>query len=360
MVSQYGFYSSEDGDELITRLEGLPQQILSLAATKSPILPSMVDTLLAIIHKDKSAQVYINEIKLVGKIRVKKKVKIGELIFPDHILDMGRMQIQGVKIPEEAGLVFVFSVGWRKGFLYDLMPLLGEQPQKRDFDIEELLGNLFSYLTFQERFKINGKTWELIFNQRWFPFSHLNNELIKKMISHAKTGWDIDDLLPEIANNVKELISEHDIAKQNINYIKEHSAIFETGFHRYLDADYISCVSVLYPRIEGLLRSFYRSIGHTEKIKTEKLSEVAITHYGTHRINYSLLLPPKFHHYLNHIYFSNFAPGTLPDVGRHSVAHGEAREGDFNLKSATLAILTIYQLSIFMSEGGQACRVSAA
>ncbi len=68
-VSQYGFYSSEDGDELIQRLEGLPQLIISLIPTNQLILPSMVDTLLAIIKKDKTAKVYLNEVKLLGQRR---------------------------------------------------------------------------------------------------------------------------------------------------------------------------------------------------------------------------------------------------------------------------------------------------
>lgn len=353
LVSQYGFYSSEDGDELINRLEGLPQQILSLASSTVHILPSKVDTLLAIIKKDKSALVYINEITLVAEIRAKRKIEIGDLVSLDHILDMGRITIKGVNIPDDSGVVLVFSVGWRKGFFYDLTPLYGDPPSNRDFDFEALFGSMYSYLTFQERFKIDSKTWESIFKQKWFPFSHLDNELIKKMISHVKSGWEIDDLIVEIANNVKRIIKGHNISKIENKYFSEHSTIFETAFSRFLEDDYISCISILYPRIEGFLRTFYRLSGYTEKPTSTNLSEVVIKHNEKKRISYSLLIPEKFHHYLSHIYFSNFAPGSSPDVGRHSVAHGEARQDDFNLKSSILAILTIYQLSIFIADADQ-------
>jgi hypothetical protein len=63
------------------------------------------------------------------------------------------------------------------------------------------------------------------------------------------------------------------------------------------------------------------------------------------------LLPSKFHYYLKKIYFANFAPGSKPDAGRHSIAHGGASVDSFNLKSATLAILVTYQLSLFMTSG---------
>jgi len=350
-VSHYGFYSSEDGDELIKRLEGLPQEIISLIPSHRPILPSMIDTLLAIIKKDKTAQVYLNEVKLEAQVRVKKGVKKGESITDDNILDMGKIKIPDLKIPEEAGLIFVFSVGWRKGFLYDLGPLHGDPPKKRDYDIEELLGSIYAYLIFQERFKINEKTWEIIFEQKWFPFSHLDNDLIKEMILYAGEGWNIDSLLPKLADNTKRLLETNHLTKQKTTYFNEHEDIFEKGFERYLNEDYISSISILYPRIEGLLRTFSRAEGYQGNLKAKRLSETAIKHHEKNRITYSLLLPSKFNDYLNNIYFANFAPGSKPDVGRHSLAHGEARTEDFNLKSATIAILTIYQLSLFLLDG---------
>jgi hypothetical protein len=352
-VSTFGFYSSEDGDELIRRLEGFPQQILSLIPSNIPILPSMVDTLLAIIEKDKTVQVYLNEAKLIAQVRVKKNVKKGEIITSDHILDMGRIRIADVTVPQDCGVIFVFSVGWRKGFLYDLTPLHGDPPKNRDYDLEELLGSLYSYLTFQERFKIDEQMWDIIFDQKWFPFSHLDNDLIKKMIFHAREGWNIDDLLPKILENIRRLLEQNNPTKKKDSYFHEHSKVFEKGFERYLDQDYISCVSILYPRIEGLLRSFYRAGGYKGKADPKKLSKAAINHHSKNRITHSLLIPSKFNSYLDNVYFASFSPGSLPEVSRHSVAHGEARTDDFNLKSATIAILTIYQLSLFMTGSTQ-------
>lgn len=350
-VSQFGFCSSEDGDEFIRKLEGLPQQIISLIPSSFPILPSMVNTLLAIIHKDKTAKVYLNEIKLLEQVRVKKDVKKGDLITLDHILDIGKMNIPDVSIPNNAGIVFVFSVGWRKGFLYDLVPLHGASPRPRQYDVEELIGSLFSYLMFQERFKIDDNTWEIILDQKWFPFAHLDNEIVKQMISHAGEGWDIDELLPKITDNVKRLLKDNNPAKKSFSYITVHSEIFEKAFERYINEDYISCTSILYPRIEGLLRSFFRAEGYEEKPTDKTLSKAAIVHHEKNRISYSLLLPSKFNDYLNNIYFANFVSGSMPDVSRHSVAHGEARPENFDLKASTIAILIIYQLTLFLSSG---------
>ncbi|MDZ7664462.1 MAG: DUF2283 domain-containing protein [Desulfotignum sp.] len=58
-VSQKGFYSSEDGELLIKRLEGWPDYFLKLVPSQTPLKPSYIDSLLVIILKDKIAKIYI-------------------------------------------------------------------------------------------------------------------------------------------------------------------------------------------------------------------------------------------------------------------------------------------------------------
>lgn len=343
------FVSSEDGDDLITKLEGLPQQILSMLPLPIPVLPSTVHTLLAIIRKNKTATVYLNEVKPIGHIRPKISCKKGELITPKHILDMGRIEFQDVDIPSDAGVVYVFSVGWRKGFFYDLFPLHDKEGKPRDYDLEERIGSLYSYLIFQELFKIDETTWRNFFVQRWFPFVYLDNDLLREMISHAREGWQIDDLLPKISVNVQRLLKEMPLTAKTAPAFAEHAEILTAAVNRYLAGDHISCASILYARIEGLLRSFHRFGGYTSEPSAKTLSKVAVDHHHATRITASLLLPAKFNEYLCTVYFANFSPGSAPDVGRHSVAHGEARSDDFSLKSTTIGFLIVYQLSLFFS-----------
>jgi hypothetical protein len=56
-----GFLSSEDGQELITHLEQFPSTLL-LKAVGTKVPPSHVDNLLAIVRRDKTATVYVNEL----------------------------------------------------------------------------------------------------------------------------------------------------------------------------------------------------------------------------------------------------------------------------------------------------------
>ncbi len=345
-VSQKGFYSSEDGEVLIKRLEGWPDYFLKLIPSKTPLTPSSINTLLVIISKNKTAKIYLNDAQVVGEMRVKGGCNKGDPIYSNHILDIGKMKFQNAAISEDDGYLYVFSVGWRQGFIYDLEPL--HQEDKRDYDIEEALGSCYTYLLFQDRFKIDDKTWDTILSQKWFPFSYFDDTFITKMISHAREGWDLDDLLHEANKNLLNLLNKASFTNSFLRNFGEHKEIIDTAIERYLAGDYISCTSILYPRIEGVMRSFHKTEGYTTKPNSKNLSKTIISHHQKRRTYQSLLLPGKFQYYLENIYFANFAPGTCPEVGRHSVAHGEARKEDFNLKSSTIAIFVLSQLTLFM------------
>jgi len=351
IVSLSGFFSSEDGDDLITRLEGFPQEIVSLIPSKSPILPSMINSLLALIRRDKTATVYLNEVRTVMHTRIKGGCKKGDPISADQILDIGRITFEGIEIPRDVGIAYVFSAGWRRGFFYDLAPLHGETVQPRGYNVQELIGSLYSYLFFQQRFRISETMWNTFFQQRWFPFAYLNNSILKRMISHAEKNWNIDEILPKIADNVRQLLKENNPINKSSPYFAEHADLFDHAIERYLADDHISCASILYPRIEGLMRTYHRTKRHTSRPTARNLAKVVIEHHQDQRTSHSLLLPGRFNSYLKKVYFAQFTPGTAPDTGRHTVAHGEARADDFNLKSSTIGFLIIFQLTLFFSDG---------
>lgn len=351
IVSLSGFFSSEDGDDLIKRLEGLPQEIVSLVPSESPILPSMINSLLALIRRDKTATVYLNEVRPIMHARIKGGCKKGDPISADRILDIGKITFKDIEIPKDVGIIYVFSAGWRRGFFYDLAPIPGDTIQLRGYDVEELIGSLYSYLFFQERFKISEAIWDTMFHQRWFPFAYLKNSILKKMISHARENWEIDELLPKIVDNVKQILNENNPINKSSPYFVEHADLLDRAIERYLADDHISCASILYPRIEGLMRTFHRTQGQTCEPKAKNLTKAVIEHHQDQRISHSLLLPKKFNDYLDNVYFAHFTPGTAPNVGRPSVAHGEARADDFGLKSSTIGFLIIFQLTLFFSDG---------
>jgi len=346
-VRMRDFVSSEDGDKLVSHLEGVSDSILSLLPVR--VMPSLIDHLLAIIRPDKTGTVYINELEFTGLMRPRRSMKKGEAIFQRDILDIQRMKMGNVKIPNDCGFLMVMSCGWRKGFYYDLVPLHDPGKPIREYDVELLLGQFWTYLTFQDLFKIEESTWQELFTQRWFPFIYLGHPLLKKIIEHARLGWNVDELLPEIRKEVDNILVNAAGVWRTNPYFEPHVHLLERAIERYHSEDHVSAAAILYPRIEGVMRSYFATAGVTKKPSAPNLAREVVQKDADKRHLCCLFLPDKFRDYLNQVYFANFTPGSNPDIGRHSVAHGEARAEDFAPKSSIIWILTLYQVALFLS-----------
>lgn len=132
--------------------------------------------------------------------------------------------------------------------------------------------------------------------------------------------------------------------------LKDHIEILERAVERFQNDDPISCTSLLFPRIEGILRTHHSSLGNEDRPSPEILSTTAVAK----EVNKDtcLLLPRRFGTYLREVYFADFDPSANTiEVSRHSVGHGVASESEFNRKSAALGILIVHQLFFFMETG---------
>lgn len=343
------FTSSEDGDFFISRLEGFPSQVIGMLPQALGARPSMVDHLLAIIRRDKTATVYLNEIPIIAEILVKgRDLEPGQPVFADDIADIRRVTFKDIEIPNDAGVLFLFSQGWRKGFFYDLGPLAGEEPRLRDYDLPALCGQYYSYLSFQNLFKISESEWNRMISQGWFPFISLTRSTIQEIISYARNEWDIDDLGERIAAEVKGLISSFLVKWEKNSLFAPHFEILKQATERFLASDYISANSILYPRIEGIMRAHHLITKQETKPTQSNLVSSVLESRAEERHAYSMLLPNNFLRYMREVYFANFdmtSPGIL---SRHSVAHGVVPAKTLSLKGAVVGLLILDQLSLFL------------
>lgn len=349
------FTSSEDGDLFISRLDGIPSHLINLVSKSDPSLNipfSIIDHLLAVFNKDKSVKIYINEIPLKSIISVKKAgTNAGELIYNDDIAEIIRLEFGDLKISDDEGILFLFSSGWRKGLFYDFNPLVKEHVTARVYDLEILLGQYASYLTFQDMFKISDKTWNNIISKKWFPFISLKKSTIDNIVFYASEEIDIDTLTESIS---KDLITHIPIAVdrwESSPLFKEHFPFFKSAVERYLEKDYISSSSILYPRIEGLLRTKHIIDNPSLQATQNNLVTSLFESMPEEQREYNLLLPLRFQEYLNKVFFSNFDINSTVEISRNSVSHGVAPFDEFNLKSATIALLIVDQLYFYLFSG---------
>ena len=342
------FTSSEDGQYFIHRLEGSTQDILNRLPYQ--ISPAQIHHMLVVFHRDRKAVVYVNDLQLSVQIRSAGPVETGQYVTKNDISDVERYNL-GVTIPDDAGFLFVFSVGWRKGLFYDFGPNRPSVPPRR-YDVTKLLAQAYCHVLFQERFSISDDEWTDFFSAKWFPFVGLGNDMIESLLGSMRSGWNPDEELDRIALEVKGRVGHMLNAWRKLPSFSPHMEILQRAVERFQDNDYISCTGLLFPRIEGILRTRHGDVGGTKKPSADNLVDTAVaTRIENDK---SLLLPHRFAKYLQEVYFAAFNPRDPKtrdiDVSRHSVGHGVAAASRFDQKSAVIGILTVNQLSHFFHE----------
>ena len=337
------FTSTEDGHHFIQRLEGDVDPILRELPT--PVSPSMVDHMLAITWRGGRTMVYVNELEIRGAVRAARQVEAGQGMTKDDIADIVHINL-GVDIPADTGFIFVFSVGWRKGLFFDYGPN-GPNQVPRLYDVGSALAQAYAHVLFQELFSITESEWEFLFENKWFPFAGLSQAAIDGLISYARSGWDLDEKLDSIVDEVKDRASQMLEGWGKNPIFSDHIEVLDQAVQRFLNDDPISCTGLLFPRIEGIMRSYHTDLGTTNPPSQGNLPTSAVS-ADIHNER-CLLLPHRFEKYLREVYFAGFDP-KAPHIGasRHSVGHGVASASEFNLKNATISILMIHQLFYFL------------
>jgi hypothetical protein len=345
--------SSEDAELYQARVEGIPVALLSSLPEDraKELLP--VRYMVALLRPDTTATLYLDtipgDLKPVLHVTLKRVRGTGELVTSDDIADVDKLEYQGINFPPDAGIVVVFNAGRRNGFFYDLPPLV-EDRSPREFDVEKSLGYFFCYLSQQHLFKIDDADWQVMFDGRWFPFATLKVDTRRQLVERAKARLPLDDLLPDVAaevhagcENLKARIKAHSV-------FSAHSALLERAVDRYAEGDYISSTAILYPRIEGIMRSLHKFGGPaTQKATQPVLAAAAVQSLSVDKSGF-LLLPEKFRDYLDKVYFAKFDPDSPAILSRNSIGHGVAEQAEYDQKAATIGLLIVEQISYFLPD----------
>lgn len=346
--------SSEDTDLYRSRVDdGIPKELLAcLPEDKAnELLP--VRYMVALLRPDTTATLYLDtipdDLKPILHVTLKRPQGAGESVTPDDIADVEKLEYEGISFPPDAGVLVLFRAGSRMGFFYDLTPLV-EDRSPREFDVEKSLGYFFCYLSQQHLFKINDADWRFMFADRWFPFVTLKVDTRQQLVERARARLPLDDLLPAIAGEVKANCENLKARIKAHSVFSAHSSLLEHAVDKYAEGDYISSTAIIYPRIEGIMRSLHKLSGPAAKKVTQ--SDLAAAAVQSRNIDKSgfLLLPERFRTYLDEVYFANFDPNSTAVLSRNSVGHGVAEQADYDLKAATIGLLIIDQISYFLPD----------
>lgn len=324
---------------------------ISASAQKSGVLISWdsVCNFVLVTHKDGTADLYIQHIPMSAEILAKRDFKAGEMVFQSGVADVRRIQIPGLEVKPDDGVIVCFKVGWKFALFFDLAT-------DRHLDsggVERSLGRLYRLLSFQDLYEAlsDQKLFDQLVESGWFPFVEISGGEFQKLLKAYRVDFDIDA-------EKQRLIDKFDAARidaiadrwRNRPSLTGRTKILNSALESFKRNDSVACLKTLLTEMEGIIqevRIAETGTGTSIKKLLEYAAEKGVKKTGDKE---SLLFPKQFLHYLSSYTYAQFDPKN-PDTGvfsRHSVGHGGAKPDAYTQERALQAILTVDQLSFYL------------
>ena len=368
-VCMMDFATSSDWDKFEI-LAGLVDEFLSKLPSDSSVDPSQTNHMLFVSHPDDRVQAYIDELKFISSAKLRGSIKKGDLIRKSDIAGIESLELvvdtsnaanvidindaDMIDIPNDAGIIFVFSHRWRKAIFFDHTPLWPPH-HKRQYDIKVQLGSLLGYTVFEERHRISSEIHAALHKKGWFPFIGLSEETLDMLIKWTKDpkfdpdeGEFVDIVVSDVQSRCDQMLA----GWKNKPSFFIHLEDLVYGVEKFKEEEWRSCIQTLYLKIEGIIRS-----QGLHKLSSDPRSEDLITRNPRDKDlrkiavqdeiekPLSILLPHQFSEYLKEFYFRNFKSSeTRAKLSRHSIAHGVSDPSEYNSKNAVIGLLILEQL----------------
>ena len=309
---------------------------------------SRAHTVLAVMRKDNSAELWVDTAAVNLNIILKRDAKAGQAIFESDIVDVTGMDFPAVEIGATDRVICLFREGWRFGLLFDFNP-------DDSFDRAAMRGALgMLYRTMRYRHLYDALTEKPIFQRLvaagWFPFAEIITSEFNDLLSECEAGFELGE--PE-----KKLIESFDKARLEAVFnrwmLKPHFArkedLLRAAVDAFLARQPIPTIKIVLTEIEGVLAEAYKAV-HRKRPKLKTLLAFAVQSAKDKTgAPDTLMFPEAFAEYLQEYTFAEFDPdGPAPKAGsRHAVGHGAADTQSYTQARALQAILTLDQLAFY-------------
>lgn len=350
-VSQRAFLTdNDDGTFFYSCLDQISRLFLREWMIRERTNESSISNCLILMSNLNSAKVYIN-FPTIMNIIARRRINSGDPIAREDIADIREIVFGDPEIKDAdfQAIIYIFSIGWKRGLFYDFTSMIkGSSDALSINSIRTLLASFYAYIIFPEIHKIYPEIKETLTRDGWFPFIRILGKNFDLLCDAIKNDFPISDVSLDIINSFdKKYINDMVDAWMTKELFRNHEIIIRKGIDEFLEEDYISSIHILYPRIEGLMRHIY--LGEEQKATSFNLAK-KLASMGKQRTNeFGLFLPDDFDVYLREFYFSSFEleRGDI-NLSRHSLAHGVAKESEFNKIKAFQAILIMDQISFYI------------
>ena len=334
------------------------------SSAECSINASSVHGFLILVHRDLSADIYINDFPVATRIRLKrslknlKNLKVGTPIRHSEIADICELSFPGINIQDSDSVVCCLKVGWKFLLYFDSR---GRSGQKLDVALMfAMLADLYRYLSFQEVYDtLESEThFKEMVDDGWFPFAEILGMDYEKLAAAYKDGKPASD------HEVRILLDKFDESRikgmtgkwwEKPLFQKKQESL-QAGIDAFLrgtKGGYINCLKNLYSEIEGIMHALYFEDSGAGTRSTQKLIDRLIE-VGRRTVDDddSLLFPQYFLEYLTRSIFKEFdlanSGASTTELSRHSASHGVAEEEAYTRDKALQALLTLDQIYFYL------------
>jgi hypothetical protein len=309
-----------------------------------------------IIHPNKEADIYIDNIDITFKAIPKRSVKKGEGIYKRDIADISDINLEGTNFDKDDKIIWVFRIDWRFGLFFSLY---SNRESTTKQDILNKMSACFKRLFYFREFECleNPHITDPLVADGWFPFLHLIGYNLTKLLSCYQTK-NIKKRNIRLKTFLSDFTKDEIFRMANKwwenGIYDDKRVLIETGLNNYCEnnaAGYIACIKILMSEIEGIVRIMYCKENNTGYANFEQLQKY-IKEKGKKKYesNDSLAFPEDFYDYLHNYIFANFdITKDSIDVTRHSANHGVASPNKYTQERALQTILILDQLHYYLS-----------
>jgi hypothetical protein len=264
----------------------------------------------------------------------------------DDISGVSKVAYKDFEFPKEHAYFCILTNGWDRIFAFDFSPLNADENNIIDYEVEAFLGSCYSSVVYSDLVNIPNEDFDKLKENGLFPFYALKHKTNTNLLAYIRNGWPLDELFDGFESDLLDSNEKWRESWLASTWIPDFIKFFDIALERHSASDYVSSISIIIPKIEGVLRTDLVACdptkhGHNQKALIEHIVEPSKNQY----LWLSSFLPEHFKSYITDCFFKNFTHSTLDnDISRHSISHGASAIEHYDRKSSLISLLIFVQV----------------
>jgi hypothetical protein len=298
-----------DNSVAIRIVESYMRTAIGQAIRAHGVQDEQIATLFVMVNHARVATAFVNvvpEILVLPRRRV-----VGPTMPLDDAADIASVRFRGVGIEEPVSVFCSPLFGFRRGVFFDGVV------RPRD-DLGRDLAEVYSRMMFDERVARIIDVLPALFDKGWFPFMRLSTRQVEELALTLRIGADLASLESRLVEELRADVASWTDDWNAVDAFRPHMEVLADAARRFIANDVTGAFAVLWPKVEGLLRSRFPGHRRVDASRTALADGLDALVAPA-----SPFLPRDFDRFLGAAWFAQFNPAQpTGEISRHAFAHG--------------------------------------